>query len=188
VIERSFKVLVVAAVCACFVACRSKSEEPASSEPSPNPPTVERFAFELPPDFVPVALRGEGSESLRAPSGARTEARAGGFDVRADPDFALHVQTQPPALLDIAGRVEGARRVLEESNLIIFKSGDGYGFALTLELVPEWDENDRRHLGCSSAGVEVASGTTRAQALRFSKAAVEKMVAACRSLELPPLE
>ncbi len=187
-IERSFKVFVVAALCAGIVACRSKSEGSASAEPAPNPSAPERFAFELPPDFAPIELRGEGSESLRAPRGARTEARAGGFDVRADPDFAVHVQTQPPALPEIAGRVEGARRVLEESNLIIFKSAGGYGFALTLELVPEWDENDRRRLACTSAGVEVASGTTRSQALRFSKGAVEKMVAACRSLKLPPLE
>jgi hypothetical protein len=148
----------------------------------------ERFSFSVPSGYVPLELRGEGSETLKAPPGARIHPVAGGFSIDAGPDFALDVRAQPPPLTQLASHIGAMERVLEEGDLVIFKSPAGYAFVVIRELVPEWDESERQRFACISRGVDVGSGSTRAEAPRFSRAAVQNMVAACRSLDLPKLE
>ena len=71
----------------------------------------------------------------------------------------------------------------------MFESPEGgYSFIVVRELVPEWDEERRHRLSCGSAGGLVSGAAPRADRRRFSKAAAQIMVAACRTLELPKLE
>jgi hypothetical protein len=116
-----------------------------------------------------------------APRDAQVSAGAQGIQVEAGEDFALQLQFQP-SLTSLPTSASGAQRVAAENDVAVFKSADGYWFVALRELVPEWDETERRRVACGSAGA--LSGKPR----RFSHAAVERMVAACRSLELPSLE
>lgn len=169
-----------------LVACRRTSTEPvtkAASEPT------EHFTFALPPDDGQIELRGEGSERLRAPFGAAVERKAAGVvRVWQGQDFAIDVRFQPlaPAELEAIGR--DSQQVLHDHDLSVFKSGQGYRFVVSRELVPEWDENERRTVTCSSAGALAPERNETAERHSFPRAAVEHMVAACRTLELPRLD
>jgi hypothetical protein len=164
-----------------LASCKSSSSE-STKGVAPLAPEPERFQFALPRDYAPRELRGEGSETLRAPPDAQVRAHPTGLSVEAGSDFALEIQFQPA--LGLPAGAEGVRRVLSESDLVVFESGGAYWFVVLRELVPEWDESERRRVACSSAG----AGTPAALARRFSRAAVERMVAACRSIELPRLD
>lgn len=141
----------------------------------------ESFRFVVPLTYLPHELRGEGSERVLAPRDAQVSAAAQGIRVEAGNDFALQIQFQP-SLASLPSSAPGAQRVAAENDVAVFKSAEGYWFVALRELVPEWDESERRRVACASAGA--LSGEPR----RFSHAAVERMVAACRSLELPSLE
>ncbi|MEY2935175.1 MAG: hypothetical protein RL033_5924 [Pseudomonadota bacterium] len=188
---RHARAALLLAVCAALLACRSTSADVEKQAPLAS--ESERLQFALPADFVPLELRGEGSELLKAPSGATARAAipmegqpaTGRVDVEAGAEFALEVELQPqPAQLPAVA--DGARRVVQESDLAVFESGGGYWFVMLRELVPEWDESARRSVSCSSAGAtRKRSGS---ELRRFPRAAVERMVAACRSLTLPRLD
>jgi hypothetical protein len=166
-----------------LVACRSKSVPElgaASGEP-------ERFNFGLPNDYRKLELRGEGSETLRVPPSARITSSGKGFSIEAGDDFALSVQTDSPPLSELAPA--SVARVFSEPDVAVFKSERGlYSFVVVRELVPEWDDNSRQRLACGSAGGAVSGAPTGAAVRGFAKTAVERMVAACRTLELPKLE
>lgn len=148
----------------------------------------ERFDVELPPGFEAVQLRGEGSERMRAPSGVRVERTAFGFHLEAGPEFAVDVAPNAAPLSEFAAP-SGVSRVFSESDLAVFKSPAGaYSFIVVRDLVPEWDETERQRFACGSAGGGVSGAARRADSGGFSKAAVQNMVAACRTLELPALE
>jgi hypothetical protein len=145
----------------------------------------EQFRFVVPLAYLPHELRGEGSERVLAPRDAQVSAGAREIRVEAGNDFALQIQFQP-ALTSLPASAAGAQRVAAESDLAVFKSEDGYWFVALRELVPEWDESERRRVACGSAGALGPEGSGAPR--RFTHAAVERMVAACRSLELPSLE
>lgn len=161
-------------------ACRSDAAAEKAA-PSTEP---ERFSFALPESYVKLDLRGEGSESLRAPEGSKVARTAFGFSVDGGGDFALEVVSHGPTL----GEISGVARVLSESDLNVFKSEQGYSFVVVRELVPEWGDGERQRFACGSAGGAVSGAPTSASMRGFSKSAVERMVAACRTLELPRLE
>jgi len=148
----------------------------------------ERFSFVVPSEYALLALRGEGSEVLRAPPGASVSPTENGFSIEAGPEFALDVSLQPPPLAQYKSSIEPARRVFEAEDAVIFKSAAGYAFLALRELVPEWDESDRRRFACSSRGASLSGAPTRADTVGFSRSAIQNMVAACRSLDLPSLE
>lgn len=145
----------------------------------------EPFRFVVPLAYLPHELRGEGSERVLAPRDARVSAGANGIRVDAGNDFALQIQFQP-ALMSLPVSAPGAQRVAAENDLAVFKSAGGYWFVALRELVPEWDESERRRVACGSAGALDPAGSGEPR--RFPHAAVERMAAACRSLELPSLE
>jgi hypothetical protein len=145
----------------------------------------EPFRFVVPLAYLPHELRGEGSERVLAPRDAQVSAVAGEIRVEAGSDFALQIQFQP-TLTSLPASAAGAQRVAAENDLTVFKSADGYWFVVLRELVPEWDESERRRVACGSAGALDPAGSPGPR--RFTHAAVERMVAACRSLELPSLE
>ncbi len=175
--------LVQGAACLAVLGCQSAADEPAArTAPAAEP---ERFNFVVPNDYVKTELRGEGSESLRAPPDARVTRDGDRFALESGSDFSIEVLSGAPPLADFGA---GVAPVFREADLLIFKSGSGYSFVLVRELVPEWDEAERQRLACGSAGGAVRPGVTRADGGGYSKAAVEAMVAACRSLELPKLE
>jgi hypothetical protein len=194
----------VAALLALLMGCKGSRPEPSgatSSAAGGAPGTSglaqlaaepERFRFVLPTTYVPRELRGEGSETLLAPPDAVVRSSPNGVRVEAGSDFALEVQFEP-ALSELPVAAEGAQRVASEKDVVIFKSSAGYWFVALRELVPEWDENERRRVACRSAGGNDSAGAlaperAAGEQRRFSRAAVERMVAACRSLELPRLE
>ena len=149
---------------------------------------AESFSFAVPGGFEVLQLRGEGSERMRAPSGARAERTPLGFRVERGPDFAVEVVPGAPALSEL-GVPPGVSRVLSEPDLVVFRSPEGaYSFVVVRELVPEWDETRRQRFACGSAGGLVSGAATGADSRGFSKAAAQIMVASCRTLELPPLE
>jgi hypothetical protein len=175
--------LIAAALGACLVACRSRSA-PERAAPSSEP---ERFSFALPSSYEKLELRGEGSETLRAPLGARVTRSDKGFNIEAADDFALTVVSNAPALQELAPA--SVARVFSEADLAVFKSEQGrYSFVVVRELVPEWDDSMRQRFACGSAGGAVSGSATAAAVRGFAKGATEQMVAACRSLELPKLE
>jgi len=188
------------APCACLLAVAAafacKATEGTSS--SDGPPKAgaagvlaaepQHFSFELPAAFVPLPLRGEGSETLRAPASARSTPIDGGFRVDGGADFALEVRSQPLPIEQLKAGVAKASRVFEDRDTVVFQAASGLGFVMVRELVPEWDENEPARFSCSSVGVSLDGSATRAENLRFSRAAVQEMVAACRSLDLPKLE
>lgn len=146
------------------------------------------FDVSLPSGFELVQLRGEGSERLRAPSGARVERTARGFLVEAGPDFAVEVVPDAAAITELV-TPPGVSRVSSADDVRVYESPEGeYSFVLVRELVPEWDEELRLRFACGSAGGGVSGADTRADRRGFSKAAAQVMVAACRTLELPKLE
>ena len=188
---------------ALLVSCKGSQPEP---KPSPDRKSVsdvagaggagqgaaqlaaepEPFRFVVPLAYLPHELRGEGSERVLAPRDAQVlAAGAHGIRVEAGNDFALQIQFQP-SLTSLPASVAGAQRVAAESDVAVFKSADGYWFVALRELVPEWDESERRRVACGSAGALDPAGSGERR--RFTHAAVERMVAACRSLELPSLE
>jgi hypothetical protein len=177
-------------------ACKSPEREPApSAAPAAEPMN---FSFALPSHYTTVELSGEGSETLRAPPGARVTRGERGARVEAGPDFAIEIAHHPKPLAEMKAAIEPARRRLEENDLVVFavptgnaptgNVAGGLAFVSVRELVPEWDENDRRQFACSSVGATAAPAPNSAEVRAFSKAAVQEMVAACRTLELPRLE
>jgi hypothetical protein len=183
---RARTTLAVVALALVFMACRRTPTEPATkaaSEPA------EHFTFALPPDDGPIELRGEGSERLRAPFGAAVEQNAGGVvRVWQGKDFAIDVRFRALAPAELAAIGGGSPPVLREKDLSVFKSGQGYWFVISRELVPEWDENERRTVTCSSAGALAPERNDQAERRNFPRSALEHMVAACRTLELPRLD
>ncbi len=147
-----------------------------------------RFSFELPSSYVPVELRGEGSETLRAPAGARVTPVGNGFRVEAGPEFALEITSRAPAMSELMASVVSGRRVIDEQELLVFASGSGHALVVLRELVPEWDETERQRFACASSGALPSPSGSGAEVQGFSKSAVQNMVAACRSLALPKLE
>jgi hypothetical protein len=179
-----------------LVGCKQSSSEGEGKGPAPVA-EPEHFSFSLPSQYVELTLRGEGSETLRVPPGAAVRAIADTYRIEAGTDFALDVKREPPPLSDFKSKVAAEKPVLEEADLLIFKARDGYQFVVFRELVPEWDESERRRFSCESAvrGAEKGSELghspgvfARADAPGYSRAAVQNMVAACRSLGLPRLE
>jgi hypothetical protein len=178
----------VLAVCAAPAACRT------AAEPEPEKrvalPAEDRLQFSLPASYLPLELRGEGSETLRAPPGATVRTLSDAVQVEAGADFALEVELSPQrtqlAALAEGAAAGGARRVMQESDVVVFEAAGGYWFVMSRELVPDWDETERRRVACSSAGAARKGALTEPR--RFPRAAVERMVAACRSLALPRLE
>jgi len=168
------------------LACKSSQKAPAD-EGAPLAAEPVRFQFALPSEYVPLELRGEGSETLRAPPDARLARVDGGFSIEAGSEFALELRLPAPPAAELPGKLEGVTRVVQEPDLVVFESGGGYWFLVSRELVPEWDETDRRRVACGSAGA-VAAGQGGARPRVFSRPAIEHMVATCRSLDLPRLE
>jgi hypothetical protein len=166
-----------------LAACRSETV-PERAAPSSEP---ERFSFNLPSEYQRIELRGEGSETLRVPTAARVTRSDKGFSVEAGDDFALSVVSDAPPLHELAAA--SVARVFSEPDLAVFKSEQGlYSFVLVRELVPEWDDGARQRWACGSAGGAVSGSATGAAVRGFAKPALERMVAACRTLELPKLE
>jgi hypothetical protein len=170
-----------------LVSCQKAASEPEREKSAALSP-AERFSFALPQEYVKLELRGEGSETLMAPSAALITRNDNVFRVEAGNDFAIDVSLEAPGLGEFRA-APGVARVLAEPDAAVFKSAQpGYSFIVVRELVPEWDENRRQRFACGSAGGAVSGGAIRADARSFSKSATQNMVAACRSLELPPLE
>lgn len=174
--------LIQVAACALLIGCKGSSA-PAGDAPVSEP---ERFSFTLPGGYVELTLRGEGSERLRAPAGASVTPNGKLFSVTSGSDFALEIAVDAPALAELGGG--GVAPLVREPDLLVLGVGSGYSFVVVRELVPEWDDGARQRIACGSAGGAVSQGAIRADARAFSKAAVQSMVAACRSLELPKLE
>jgi hypothetical protein len=185
------------ALLAILVSCKAARSEPAGSGGAAGTGAAagsalslsaepEHFRFVAPPADVRHELRGEGSETLLAPPEALVQAGSSGIRVDAGNDFALEVYFQP-GITTLPEDSPGARRVASENDLVVFKKTDGYWFLVLRELVPEWDENERRRVVCGSAG-STQEGRSEPGLRLYSRAAVEHMVAACRSLELPRLE
>jgi len=175
-------------VCALSFACRSTADGASADGAAAGAPAREpqRFSFTLPSAYARLELRGEGSEHLSAPAGAAVRPKGKVFEVTSGDDFALEVAPDALALAELGAG--GVAPILREPDLLVFAAGSGYSFVVVRELVPEWDESTRQRFACGSAGGAVSQGATRADARAFSKAAIENMVAACRSLELPKLE
>ncbi len=167
-------------------ACKSPEREPAPSTAPAAEPL--HFTFALPGHYTTLELSGEGSESLRAPPGARVMHIEGGTRVEAGPDFAIEIRAHAKPLAELKSAIEPARRELEENDLVVFSAPGGHAFVSVRELVPEWDENDRRQFSCNSMGAGAVPAPNGAEVRVFSKTAVQDMVAACRTLELPRLE
>ena len=164
----------------------SRCKQPSDSPPVETSPPVAAKAFplEVPPAFVKLELRGEGSEFLRAPAGTRVAATPEGFSLHGGEQFQLELITPAPPLPEVLrAQPSDAPVVLEASDLRIVGSGDRLAFAVVRELVPEWDETDRRRFLCQSPGFVSSS-----ERKLFSREAVGQMVGACRSISLPPLE
>ena len=86
-------------------ACRSDAA-PEKAAPSTEP---ERFSFALPESYVKLDLRGEGSESLRAPAGSKVTRTARGFSVDGGGDFALEIVSHGSTLDEVSGARPGSR-------------------------------------------------------------------------------
>lgn len=176
----------LAALCAALcVGCRSEQVPEPESRNAVASTRPEAFSFVLPADYVSLELRGEGSERIQAPPGAQLSRSGDGFALDAGPDFSLQIEPSTPALADLRAGMSGAKVVFEGEDLLIVEQGGGHAFVVVRELVPEWDESDRRRLACSSAGFKAGSGKSPRP---FTRSAVDHMVAACRSLDLPRLE
>lgn len=179
-----------------LIGCKQSVSEGEGKGPAPVA-EPEHFSFSLPSEYVELTLRGEGSETLRVPPGAAVRAVGDTYRIEAGTDFVLDVKREPPPLSDFKSKVAAESPVLEEADLLIFKARDGYQFVVLRELVPEWDESERRRFSCASAVRPAEKGSesghspgllARADAPGHSRAAVQNMVAACRSLGLPRLE
>jgi hypothetical protein len=147
-----------------------------------------QFRFQLPADYVPLSLRGEGSETLRAPASATSSPIEGGFRIEASSEFVFEVRFQSPPLAILAAPFAAPTRVFEDKETLVFQNGTGFGFLVMRELVPEWDESERQRIACTSPGVRLDGASPPAEAASLSRSAIEAMVAACKSLELPKLE
>jgi hypothetical protein len=170
---------------ALFWGCRS-DRVPEPERVGAAGPKSEAFSFVLPADYVPLELRGEGSELIHVPPGTRLTRGSEGFSLDAGPDFSVLIRATTPALEQLKASLAGsAKLVFEGEDLLILEREGGYAFVVVRQLVPEWDESDRRTLSCSSAGFEAGSGILPRS---FTRAATDRMVAACRSLDLPSLE
>jgi hypothetical protein len=166
--------------------CRSERVPEPDSKASAPAAKPEAFNFALPADYAPLELRGEGSERIHVPPGTRLTQSGGAFSLESGPDFALSIVTAAPSTIEqLKAGLGRSKPVLEGEDLLIIEREGSYAYVVVRELVPEWDESDRRRLACSSAGFEAGSGKS---SRFFPRAAVAQMVAACRSLELPALE
>jgi hypothetical protein len=188
--ERAFRsVLVGLSLLAALAACNRAEPEASGSTPKAEP---EVFSFKLPSEYSRLELHGEGSETLRVPPGAKLTQMDAGYRIDAGPDFALEVRPQAPTLAELESRYSPRQSVFKEPDVVIFKAGAGYEFVAVVELVPEWDETDRRRFSCTSAAGAgsdpLGAVSPRADSAAHSRAAVQNMVSACRSLELPRLE
>lgn len=143
------------------------------------------FSFVLPEHYAWVELRGEGSERLRAPPGTRVQREGAGFSLESGSEFRVRVDDEAPSLARLKEGIRGLRALFQDDDLIIFEREDAYAFVVVRELIPEWDERDRRRIACSSVGL--LTGEEGSPPL-FSRSATDSMVAACRSLSLPSLE
>lgn len=165
------------------VACRESNEAPDSAAPSSSPPSPHgSFRFDRPASFRPLELNAHG-EFLLAPPQATVQGAAPRFAVRAGADFALDVNLAADQVA-LPDSPHADRVAVHHSDLIVWGRPGEYRFVALVNVVPEWDESDRRRYACSSAGA-LNDG---AQESSFSQAAIEAMVAACRSLSLPRLE
>lgn len=180
-------VIEVAAVCSALaLGCRSERvPEPEGRNAAVASAGAEAFSFVLPADYVPLELRGEGSERIHVPPGTRLGRAGEAFTLEAGPDFALQVEASAPSLTDVRANLGSTKIVFEGEDLLILEQAGGHAFVVVRELVPEWDESDRRRLMCSSAGFKAGSGKSPRP---FSRTAIDRMVASCRSLDLPALE
>lgn len=176
------RVRLAAVLVAGGLACKSSPAEPTAEKSRASEPP--RFSFELPKEFRAIELRGEGSESISAPAGATVVATEAGVRVENGADFSLEIRERAPELRELVAKIPSERRRLEQSDLVVFETKGGYAFISTRELVPEWDESDRRRFACGSAGAAADGAETRG----FTREAAQDMVAACRTLELPRLE
>jgi hypothetical protein len=166
--------------------CRSERvPEPESRNAAAAGTTAEAFSFVLPSDYAPLELRGEGSERIQVPPGTRLGRAGDAFTLDAGPEFSLQVEPSSPSLTELRASLSGAKIVFEGEDLLIVEQGGGHAFVVVRELVPEWDESDRRRISCSSAGFKAGSGKSPRP---FGRAAIDRMVAACQSLDLPTLE
>jgi hypothetical protein len=163
--------------------CESRSGQPSEGETAAVPET-ETFHFGAVGGLSPIELPGAGSEVLLAPPGTEVSAVESGFALRAGADFAIDVAPAAPQLAEIEARLSPSDVVVKQEDLLVYGRAGAYRFAVVRQLVPEWDEDDRRRFSCASAGAL----SLRADAPAFPRAAVERMVAACRALELPRLE
>lgn len=161
---------------------QSACDSPSSSSVAPLEPR--KFKFDLPPAHTRLWLRGEGSEQLLAPPGARVDKKGEQFLVNASKSFQLVVRTTSDPLNNIERRLNLFKTVLRADDTLIVQNESGFAFVVVRELVPEWDESDRRRLSCSSAGLLEG----HAPFTTYAQKEIEAMVATCRSLALPSLD
>src|SRR5688572_20589052 len=96
--NRSLPVLGLALVSLAAACKQAPSGERAATGGATLAAEPERFSFVVPREYIPLQLRGEGSETLRAPPGANVSPTENGFSIDAGPEFALDVSLQPPPL------------------------------------------------------------------------------------------
>ena len=135
-------------------------------------------------DLQPLELRGEGSEFLRAPADARVRPLpAGAVRVEGGNRYRIQVGWESPALAVLAAGLPKEDIVLRSDDAVLVRSGSGFAFAVVRELVPEWDESDRRRISCSTP--DLLSAPERVQPVSREQASL--LVAACRTMSLPSL-
>jgi hypothetical protein len=141
--------------------------------------------FSVPPDYVRRSLRGEGSESLLAPAAATVSSTTGGAQVLSDP-LALEVHwaaDQLPASRWAPPRGAGYEVVYSDESVLLVRGPAGAAARVLLELVPEWDSTETRHVACSTVG------WGDGDAPRWvPQENAERVVASCLSLSLPALD
>lgn len=176
----------IGAASSALVACQSSPGEGNDSKVGPKQAEVVKtqFPLQVPEGYQSLLLRGEGSEFLKAPSGAQVVESNDEFRVQAGADFQLVVRTVAPSLKDVASSRATGEVVLRADDALIVKESKGYSFVVIRQLVPQWDESDRRQYSCSSPGAL----TKGVPLTTFGAVEVGAMVAACRTLSLPVLE
>lgn len=174
---------VIASIAGLAVACNSSPKETTSGVVSTDSPR-HVFSVPVPPTYQPVVLRGVGSEFIKAPPQTVVRQEQGKFLIAGGAGFELRVQTAAPSVKALALRFEKRSIVLQADDALILKEKDGYAFVVIRQLVPEWDESDRRQYSCFTPGLL----TEGVPLTTFAASEVGTMVAACRTLSLPVLE